>query len=473
MKKIGIIGGGFTGTMTAVQLIRQSNIPLEIFIINEKETFNKGVAFQPYSDEHLLNVVAGKMSAFEDQPDHFVDWLMKKARYESEDKTILANSFLSRKRYGEYISELWNSQLPLAREKGMIIHVIEDVVVELKVHQHELTIQLGNDSELTVMQCVIATGNQLPRNPPIPDPDFYRSENYFQNPWQLQAVENTKKGLPVLIIGNGLTMVDTVLGLLEQGFKNNIVSISPNGFNILPHRHNGVSYSGLTDELKENSSLRDLVRLLNKHRKKVRKYGISAEAVIDSLRPYTQHIWKNLTDEEKSTFMSRLRHLWGVARHRIPVHTHDKIQRLRIEGKLQIQSGTIMELKASDAFILVKYMDRKEGQVKELKVSRIINCTGPETDLMYLENNFLKKCLLNGLILQDKLKLGIRTNTETFQVLHSNGLAHPNLFTLGPNLKGELWESTAVSELRVQAAELAKVLVGQESYAAQTRIKSY
>ena len=93
-----------------------------------------------------------------------------------------------------------------------------------------------------------------------------------------------------LIIGNGLTMVDTVLGLFEHGFKGVTHSISPNGFNILPHRHTGFKYSLLTDELPLKFTLKDLVSLVNKHVKAVREYGITAEPVIDSLRPYTQQI---------------------------------------------------------------------------------------------------------------------------------------------------------------------------------------
>ncbi len=64
MKTIGIIGAGFTGTMTAVHLISKSTEPCEIYLINERETLNKGIAYNPYSSKHLLNVVAAKMSAF-------------------------------------------------------------------------------------------------------------------------------------------------------------------------------------------------------------------------------------------------------------------------------------------------------------------------------------------------------------------------------------------------------------------------
>lgn len=54
MKKIGIIGAGFCGTMTAVQLINKTNSPIEITLINENETYSKGVAYNPYSNNHLL-----------------------------------------------------------------------------------------------------------------------------------------------------------------------------------------------------------------------------------------------------------------------------------------------------------------------------------------------------------------------------------------------------------------------------------
>jgi len=63
---------------------------------------------------------------------------------------------------------------------------------------------------------------------------------------------------------------------------------------------------------------------------------------------------------------------------------------------------------------------------------------------------------------QDNLKLGIKANTETFQIINSDGKPHTNLYTIGSNLKGELWESTAVNELRGQAEKLAEKLKAQQ-----------
>src|SRR5690606_12018709 len=125
------------------------------------------------------------------------------------------------------------------------------------------------------------------------------------------------------------------------------------------------------------------------------------------------------SDKEKKLFMTRLRHLWGVARHRIPIHSHDKIQQLRIDGKLHIHSGKITDFKEIDDRISVTYFDKKAKRQKAIQVSRIINCTGPDTNLMNLDDGFLKRALLKGILTQDKLKLGIKTSTNTFQILDS------------------------------------------------------
>src|SRR5690606_11472008 len=98
--------------------------------------------------------------------------------------------------------------------------------------------------------------------------------------------------------------------------------------------------------------------------KNVRQYGLSAEPVIDSLRPYTQEIWKSLSDREKVIFMSRFRHLWGVARHRLPLNSFDKIQKLRIEGKLEINSGKLINLTEGKEFISMEYFDKKTKEIK-------------------------------------------------------------------------------------------------------------
>ncbi len=458
MKTIAIIGAGFSGTMTAVQLLRNATGPLTIFLIDGRETFTKGIAYTPYSQTHLLNVPAGKMSAFATEPDHFLNWVSKYDDYIDIDKEILSKSFIPRFIYGKYLDHIWKEALTKS-DHNRTVNIIHASVLDLEINSGKHVLTLSNGKTIQADVCVIATGNHLPRNPQVKNIDFFSSHKYFQNPWDGSSVKGVDGNLPVLIIGNGLTMVDTVTGLLENGFSNNIHSISPNGFNILPHRFIGTKYTALVDELKDDATLYDIVRLFNKHIKIVRQFGLSAEPIIDSIRPFTQGIWQKLTIQEKRTFMSRFRHLWGVARHRIPTHIHDKIQQLRIESKLRIHAGTLLDFTEEDNGVSVTFYNKRKQQNETFIVSRVINCTGPETDLKRVSNPFLNNLLRKGFISQDELKLGINADPLTYNVINKDGEKHNNLFVIGTNLRGVLWESTAVNELRSQAQSLAEQLI--------------
>jgi len=461
MKRIGIIGGGFSGGMTAVQLVKQASIPMEIIIIDPSTQPLRGAAYASYSNKHLLNVVTAKMSAFQNDPDHFLDWVMQQNNYRNKDRQLISGAFLPRNCYGDYLDTIWQETIALAAEKAIVITWLNQTVINLSHAEKGFEIQLSQGETILVERCVISTGNLPPRNPTVPEVENLTKPFYFQNPWKADAVSNCTSSLPVLIIGNGLTMVDTVIGLREKGFRGKIIAVSPHGFNILPHRHNGMRYDAINLELEGSKSLQELVGIVNRHVKAVREFGISAEPVVDAIRPHFRRLWQHLSVEEKSLFMSRLRHLWGVARHRIPLHVHDKIQQQRLEGKLQVCSGKILHLKKNEFGLTVTYLDKREDATKEIHVSRVINCTGPETDLSKADGHFLKDCLSQGMIIQDPLRLGIVADIHSFEIIDANGRRQKDLFTLGSLLKGELWESTAVNELRQQAEALATRLLSR------------
>jgi len=460
MKHIGIIGAGFSGIFTAIQLIKQATSPIEITIISEKASFGRGIAYTPYSKKHLLNVITQKMSAFGDDPNHFLDWVMSQDDFKEKDREVIANSFMPRYLYGEYMDHVRSQYISLASSKNIKYHELYDEVQDIEIEEGQITLTLSNSqNHLIVNECVLASGNILPRNPNGISKSVLAHPNYYQNPWEGNYVRNIDHTKPILIIGNGLTMVDSVLGLLEHGYQNQIISVSPNGFNILPHRHNGLHYKKLAEEMPTNGKLYDYVKLIFKHVRLVREHGVSAEPVIDSIRPFTQKIWKSLSESDKALFMSRFRHLWGVARHRIPLHIHDLIQKLRIQNRLEIISGKIVSVDVAKDEFAVTIFDKKRQRNLTTTYGKIINCTGPETDISKLENGLLVNIFKKGYISQDPLCLGIRTNPDNFCILDRIGKEQAGFYTLGSNLKGELWESTAVNELRSQCERLASLLL--------------
>lgn len=452
--KLAIIGGGFTGGILTRQLVEKEKFT-DIYLFNKDTKFTRGIAYQ-CSEENILNVVAAKMSAFSDKPDHFLNWVMEQKSFANADRNIVAGAFLSRELYGEYLDTIWNETKLLAKEKQIHLHALKEEVLAITKHEKGFLIQ-SNEHQYEVDKVVIATGNELPGNPKVKDLAFTTSSRYFQNPWNV-PFEKMDNQLPILIIGNGLTMVDNLLNLRKHHLSQKVISVSPNGFNILPHRNFNFKYDGPLNHLPEKISLHELVSLFNRENKKLKQFGMSAEPLIDALRPKTQQLWQQFTDEEKQLFMRRLRHIWGVARHRIPFVSYDFVLKEQINERLEIVAGKPISIAMKNEGFEVVIYNRKKHKEETLEVGYIINCTGPETAITKTNHTLLNQLLSNGLISQDKLQLGISVNPRTFQTINASGNLEKDLFAIGGILKGTLWESTAINELRIQCENLADVL---------------
>jgi uncharacterized NAD(P)/FAD-binding protein YdhS len=457
--RIGIIGGGFSGTILVRHLVNQTNKKLDIILFNYTNKLSGGVAYNPKSKRLLLNVIASKMSAFPDQPNHFVEWCLKNGLAKENESSILASSFLPRAVYGQYLKDIWNETIEISRKNGHELNVFEEEEVQNVQKTNGAYNLKSKNYSLNVDFVVLATGNELPGNPEILNPSFFHSEYYHQNPWKIN-LSNFKNDQPILIIGNGLTMVDTVIELRENGFNQKIVSVSPNGFNILPHRNFTFEYKGLLTQISEKHSLLEIVTIFNQELKRLNEFGISAEPLIDSLRPNTQKIWKRLSLSEKRLFLKRLRHLWGVARHRIPFVSYDFIQKQQIENRLEILAGKIIDISVQNGIVHAEVFDKKRNTKIKHTFSNVINCTGPETNISRLGDCLLLNMLNEELIVQDELNLGIQVN-EQFQVIDKEGRTSSAIFAMGNLIKGVLWESTAINELRSQAKYISEKLVNR------------
>ena len=69
-----VIGGGFSGSMLAVELLHRSAGTISVLLIERAPLPGRGVAYGTQFEGHLLNVRAKNMSAYADVPDHLVKW---------------------------------------------------------------------------------------------------------------------------------------------------------------------------------------------------------------------------------------------------------------------------------------------------------------------------------------------------------------------------------------------------------------
>jgi uncharacterized NAD(P)/FAD-binding protein YdhS len=444
---IGIIGGGFSGCLLAHHLLEKT-ADLQVVIFNKSSRIGPGLAYQPQSSKMLLNVKAGKMSAFPSLPTDFVDWLMEQNQFPLKTKAELSNSFVGRELYGQYLETRWKNTHQKYADR---ISIIAEEVLDVSKSDKEFIIQT-KDTIFHTQYCVLATGNELPRNPTISNNSFYQSPNYFQNPWSIdcELIDDQK---PILIIGTGLTMVDTVQLLREKKKCGTIYCISPHGFKILPQGDPENTFDGILTKMKIENRLDALLTQFNIAKKEISKNKGSLEPLINYFRPYTSSLWQGFTFEEKSFFLRHLRHKWGVARHRIPPLSYEQINNELLENKLIILAGIIKQFHEKPDGIDVVYTIPSTNKEATIHVASVINCTGPEADISKMEQGLLAKLHNSQLIQPDELKLGIQVSVNDFNIKNIHNTQ--NFYAIGNLLRGELWESTAINELREQAVQLS------------------
>lgn len=122
-----------------------------------------------------------------------------------------------------------------------------------------------------------------------------------------------------------------------------------------------------------------------------------------------------------------------------------------------MKAGRVLECADDEDSVTVTYRDRESTRTEVLRVSRVVNCTGHETDARKIDSPVVRSLLEHELARVDASALGLDVNDDG-AVIDTSGLPSKSLFALGSIRKGLLWESTAVPEIRVQAQSLAERL---------------
>ncbi len=455
---IAIIGGGFSGTLLATHLLSSDfKVATRIILIDRSPRFSRGFAYSTSNRFHLLNVPAGNMSAFPDNPNHFLNWAQKR------DASIGAKTFVPRMLYGEYLETILHRANLDKKPNIKFIRLNDEAVNIDSLNNHEANISLESGKKFKANKIILATGNYFPRNPKVENEDFYSSKFYAKDPWSKEALKNLSDDDELLFIGTGLTMIDKAIELKMKGHKGTIHTLSRHG--LLPKTHKldlesiEINYDALLEQSKQADF--SLLHILRDIRTKIRSLSNKENwrQVIDKLRPHTQLLWQRLDDINKQKFMKRLRHFWDIHRHRMAPEIALIFHSMISDGELKIYSGKILEYKINESAktVEVSYINKADQQIKSLKVSKVLNCSGLEFDFCQIEDPLLSKLLNDGTIKPDSLSLGFEASSDG-ALIDKDTKTSEVLFTLGPALKGKLWETTAVPEIRNQAYKLAEFI---------------
>jgi uncharacterized NAD(P)/FAD-binding protein YdhS len=255
-------------------------------------------------------------------------------------------------------------------------------------------------------------------------------------------------------------MVDAVLALKHAGHDAGFVAVSRHG--MLPHSHR--DWPAKPPVVEPPRALEDwdgsagsLVRMVRVASRDASRSGLDWRDVINGLRPITPQLWHRMPPRERARFVRHVRSFWETHRHRMSTRVAEEINGLIARGELSIVAGRVAEATASAAAISATVRLRGSAVTERYDAGAVVNCTGPDGDFARLREPLVVALRERGALVPDSLGLGVVTDANG-ALVDAHGRASSVLFTLGSPRRADMWESTAVPELRVQAERLSRRL---------------
>jgi uncharacterized NAD(P)/FAD-binding protein YdhS len=446
-----IVGAGFCGAVVAAQLLARCTGRVRILLVNKQGRMARGLAYGTRSEQHVLNVPAGRMSAFPDVEDDFLRFAQR------QDPAITESSFVSRQLYGEYLEHVVERAVAAAAAGVTLERVVDQVSdVAMTPDGTRALVSFEQGTRVLADHVVLALGNYAPAQPRLAG-DFAASERYVGDPWRLGALDAVPRDQPVLLIGTGLTMLDIALELRSRGRTAPMIAISRRG--LLPEAHRGTAHPpvpvvappGMIDG---PPTALAYLRAVREHVKELAARGVDWRDVLVALRPLTPLLWQRLDERERGRFLRHLRPYWEVHRHRAAPRPAALLARMCGDGELRVVAGRLVAIESAGDGLSVRLRRRGAHEHEVVACGAVVNCTGPCTDVRNLDEPLMNALRWHRLIRADRHGLGVDVAGDG-ALIDARGGASAVFFAVGPLLRGRDWEATAVPELRVHAAQVA------------------
>jgi uncharacterized NAD(P)/FAD-binding protein YdhS len=414
---VAVVGGGFSGVMVAANLARHASERLSLALFESGE-LGRGVAYGTKHAQHLLNTRAQAMSAFTDDPDHFVRALGINGT---------PRSFASRRVYGDYIAGIARQ----AFERPRFSNVKDRVASIERTTDGTFVLKTETGTEFEAFCTIVATGNALPNDDFLPL-SIVRHPGYVADPWRF---DYRVVGGRVLLVGSGLTALDALVALEASGHRGFVDVVSRHG--LFPEVHDEASTPYDVVPALDARTARTLLRSFRRQIRDAAARSFGWQSVLDAIRPESEALWKRLPVDERRRFDRHLRARWERHRHRAPAAVDAVRERYAASGKLRVYAGRVVASELGRVSVRLA-----TGETTELMPDWIVNCTGTGKGARLYRDPLVSDLIANGLVARDPLGYGLRSRVA-------------NLWLAGPLQRGTRFESTAVPELREIAAGVA------------------
>lgn len=461
---IGIVGFGFSGLAALAAIVKQTKVALKVVFFESCAFLGKGIAFATADPKHLLNVRASQMGAIVENPNDFYEWLCDhEDLWRSQDPyfetlEIFPHSFLPRKLYGIYLQHFFCSIQAIAKNKNVeLVHIDKKAIDACYNSSNKIDVIVDDNSDVLVDKLIIAIGVPTSKKFPFESSVLLNNSRYIPDIWKNDTYYLalcSSKEPSVVVIGTGLTMIDAVTTLHSKGYRGKIVALSTKGQ--LPEYHLQKPSPSISFDYAKLP--RRLLALFKVVRRDI-QFAISSRndfrPYIDAIRPLEIQLWKQFSYKEKRAFFKYLFSSWNRLRHRMSYESFLLLKQLQDQKNLCILSGKIENVESCQDKLAIHYRPYGSDELKIIESDFVIKCSGPQYDITKRNSPFIHNLHSKGLIDFDELDLGLAMTPHGA----IQGKASGRIYALGSLLFGELFETTAVPEIRAQAFAVAEKIL--------------
>lgn len=431
--QIAILGGGLSGAVAAIQLLREIRTPFELAIVEPNAQLGRGVAYGRAEPFHLLNVRAGKLGVLSGEPNDFAAWARQRSREQRTEpgQSDSSRAFLPRRLFGRYVEE--RLRVEIAKRPDVEVEHLRSLATRVRQTHSGFEISLDDRSPLGAHILLIATGyGHTPRG-----------SRWTKGPFTYLDPDEVRAAKTALFLGTGLSFVDEFLRLQSYGFRGSVLAVSRRG--LLPEAHRANERPTCL-ALAAAADLSERIRAFRSIMKSAESPAAEAVNLILGMREEIQSLWQALDVRQQRTFLDRIRPYWNVARHRLPPEIHVQLRLAMERGILRVAPGRILDPPHAPRVAV-------SGGI-EGPFDLAFDCTGFRPDMA---SPLMRSLIGQGLAMPDAHQLGLAVSQDG-SIKSRVDVTRGRLFALGPLGYGSLFEITAVPEIVAQSGAMAKTI---------------
>lgn len=454
--RIGVVGGGFTGAVVALQLCRHLPAAARIDIFEPRPTLGCGVAYSAADPSHRINVPASRMTVLNEAPSEFDSWARNAGVLAADPAALWVHDhiFPQRREFGRYVSHLLDGAVRARPDISFRHH--RALVTDIGCAPESYVLGLSSGAAVEADLIVLAVSHPPPAAPALLQPLVAAGGPVILDPWAEGALNAVTPDAEVIIVGTGLTMADVVASLEARGHRGRIRAFSRRG---LLSRGHPVVAPAKRDWFETAPPPRTAAALVRAVRQEVANANAEGEpwqAVFDDVRVNGRRLWQAMPIAEQRRLVRHIRPFWDVHRFRIAPQAEAAIARLRDAGQFTAIAASLTTAAWDGKRVRMELAPRGKGgrMTVRWEADAVVVTTGPAHGGILATNPALAALRAHGSLRMDPTGLGLDVD-EASHAIGSDGRAAPGLLVAGPLARGRFGELMGLPQVSEHAQAVA------------------